>query len=78
MLVDEAFQKALGSLYTYVLVNNNLYGKLVSSLGSPTSYHKKFKVNSVPFFISDFNLLSCELEILHLKCYIESFCVDII
>ena len=33
---------------------------------------------SVPIFILDFNLLSCELDNLHLKCYIESFYTDII
>ena len=33
---------------------------------------------SVPIFILDFNLLSCELDNLHLKCYIESFYADVI
>ena len=38
---------------------------------------KKLKT-SVPIFILDFNLLSCELDNLNLKCYIESFYTDII
>ena len=48
--------------------------KLFSSLESPTTYEKAFKVISVPFFIPDFNFLSCELEtFMRLECYIESF-----
>ena len=62
MLADELFAKALGSLATYVLVNNKLCGKLVSSLESPIAFDERFKVTSVPFFIPDFNLLSCELD----------------
>ena len=31
-------------------------------LESPTPFDKSFKVTSVPFFIPDFNLLSCELD----------------
>ena len=41
---------------------NNLCGKLFSSLESPTTFDEIFKVTSVPFFIPDFNLLSCELD----------------
>ena len=59
---EEPFAKALGSLKTCVLVNNYLCGKLVSSLESLTSFHENFKVTSVPFFIPDCNLLSCELR----------------
>ena len=51
ILADETIVKALLNLETCILVNNNLYGKLVSS----------FKVTSVQFFILDFNLLSYEL-----------------
>ena len=46
----------------YVLVENNLCEKLFSSLESPAVSDEKFKVTSVPFFIADFNFLSCELD----------------
>ena len=36
--------------------------KLLSSLESPATFDKIFKVTSAPFFISDFNLLSYELD----------------
>ena len=46
----------------YLLVNNNLCGKLFSSVESPTTPDESFKVTSVPFFGPDFNLLSCEFD----------------
>ena len=49
-------------LKTYELVNNNLCGKLVSLLKLPIAFYEGFKVASIPFFIPDFNLLSCELD----------------
>ena len=49
--------KLLRNRKTYVLVNNNLGGKLFSSLESPTTFDKNFKVTLVPFFIPDFNYL---------------------
>ena len=61
-LTDERFFKALGILETCVSVNNNLCGKLVSSLEFSTTFDERFKVPSVPFFIADFKLLSCELK----------------
>ena len=54
--------KDLRSFETCVLVNNNLCRKLFSSLKSPTRFDANFKIFSVPFFIPDFNLLSCELD----------------
>ena len=54
ILADEPFAKALGNLETCVLVNNNLYRKLVSSLESPTTSDESFKVTSVPFCFSRF------------------------
>ena len=62
MLADESFAKALRSLETCVLVNNNLCGKLFSSLESPKTFEESLKVTLVPFFIADFNLLSCEFD----------------
>ena len=55
-------KKAERTLETYVLVNNNLCRILFSSLESPAAVDESLKVTSVPFFIPDFNLLSCELD----------------
>ena len=61
-------QKALRSLKTCLLANS-LCGKLFSPLESPIKFDERLKVTfrykvtvrfHVPFFISDFNLLSCE------------------
>ena len=62
ILAEELFAKALQILKTSVLVNNNLCGKLFSSLESPATFDESFKVASAPFFIPDFNLLSCKLD----------------
>ena len=43
-----------------MLVNNNLYGKLASSFEFPVRLDEKFQITSGPFFVADFNLLSCE------------------
>ena len=56
------FQKALRTFEPCVLVNNYLCGKLFSLLESPTVFDEVFKVTSVPFFVPDFNLLSCKLD----------------
>ena len=58
----ELFAKALLRFETCVLVNNNLWGKLFSSLESPTTFDEIFKVTSVPSFVPDLNLLSCEVD----------------
>ena len=47
---------------TCVLVNNNLWGQLVSSVESPTAFDEKFKVTCVPFFIPGFNMWNCEID----------------
>ena len=78
ILANEPFTKALRPLKTYVLVNNNLCRKLVSYLEFMIKFDERFKASSVPIFIPDFNLLSCELDNLHLKCYTESFYINII
>ena len=62
ILADELFARALWSLETYVLVNNNLYGKLVSSLELPIIFDESLNVASEPFFNADFSLLSCEVD----------------
>ena len=73
ILVDEPFAKALQMFETCVSVNNVLCGKSVSSLEFLIKFDKRFKVTSVPFLFSNFNLLSCELDHFTFKCYIESF-----
>ena len=62
ILAEELFANALRSFETCVLVNNNLCRTFFSSLDSPTTFDEIIKVTSVPFFIPDFNLLSCELD----------------
>ena len=51
ILADELLAKALKGLEICVLVNNNLCGKLFSSLESPTTFDEIFKVIWVPLFI---------------------------
>ena len=43
-----------------LLVNNNLWGKLVSS--SPMIFDDNLKTTSDSFYIADLNLLSCEFD----------------
>ena len=62
MLHDEPFAKVLRSLENCVLVNNNWCKKIFSSLESPATFDERFEVTPIPFFIPDFNLLSCKLE----------------
>ena len=49
MLAEKLFAKAVQSLKTL-------------DLESPTTYDEIFIVTLLPFFIPDFNLLSCELD----------------
>ena len=56
ILAEELFSKVLQRFETYVLVNNNLCGKLFSSLESGTTFDESFKVTSVPFL---FLILIC-------------------
>ena len=55
ILVDETFTKALQIFETFILVNNKLCEKLVSSLEFPIKSDDRFKVTLVPFVIPDFN-----------------------
>ena len=54
-------------LETCVLVNNNSCGKLFSSLESRATFNERLKVTLALSFIPDFNLLSCDLDILTFK-----------
>ena len=56
------FQQLYQVLKLVYHFNNSLCGKLVSLLESPIKFGERFKVTSVPYFVSDFNLLSCELD----------------
>ena len=67
ILADELYSKALRSLQTCLLVNITLCVKLYSSLKLPITFDEIFRVHSVPFFILDLNLLSCELDDFMLK-----------
>ena len=62
ILADEPFAKALQIFETCVSVNNILCRKLFSSSEFPIKFDERIRVTSVTFFISDFNLLSCELD----------------
>ena len=62
VLDDEPFAKSLQIFQTYVLVDKNLRGKLVSSLEFLVTFDERFQFTSISFLIPDFNLLSCELD----------------
>ena len=59
--------KVLRILKACVLVNYKLYQKSVSLLELSITFDERFKVPSAPFFIPDFNLLSCKLNNFTLK-----------
>ena len=44
LLADETFGKNLRIFETFVPANNNLCGKLISSLESPTTFDERFRV----------------------------------
>ena len=62
ILADEPFAKALQIFDNCVLVNNSLYGKLVSILEFPIKFDESFKITSVPFFIPDINFLKLRIR----------------
>ena len=62
ILAHEPFAKALRSFETCPFFNNNLCGKLFSSLELPKTFDESFKVTSVSSFIPDFNLLASQLD----------------
>ena len=51
ILADETFAKALRIFETCVFVNNDLCGKLISSLALATRFDERFKVTSVLFLL---------------------------
>ena len=58
--VDDLLAKAFQRFLTCILVNNNLWGKLVSP--SPSIFNDNLKTSPVLFFMADFNLLSWEFD----------------
>ena len=58
--VDDLSANALRRFETCLLVNNNLWGKLVSS--SLIKFDNNLKTTSVSFFIADIDLLSCKFD----------------
>ena len=56
ILSDEPIGKALRSFEICVVVNNNLCGKLFSSLKSPTIFDERFKNTLVSFLLQ---ILAC-------------------
>ena len=51
ILAEEPFAKALQSLETCLLDNENFCEKLVSSLESPSKFDNNFKITSAPFLL---------------------------
>ena len=61
ILANELFPNVLQRIKTFELVNNdNLCGRLLSSLESLITFDERFNVTSVPVSFPDFDLLSCE------------------
>ena len=71
ILADELSAQALWSTETCPsLNNNNLCGKLVSSVESPTTFDEILKLTSVSCFLPDFSWV--------VNYYIESFSINTI
>ena len=64
-LPNNLLAKSLLRFANYLLVNNNLEGKLVSSL--PIVFDDNLKTTPLSFFIAGFNFLSCEFDSFTIK-----------
>ena len=62
ILVDKRFAKTLQRFVTFLLVNNNLRRKLVSSSELPIIFDDSLKTTPILFLIAYINLLSCESD----------------
>ena len=60
--VDVWLAKTLRRFATCLLVNNNLCEKFVSSSELLIIFDDNLKATLVPFFIAEFNLLSCDFD----------------
>ena len=65
ILAEELFAKILRSFETCVLDNNNLCGKLFSSLESPVPFDESFNVTV--FFIPEFKFIKLRIRQITLK-----------
>ena len=61
-LTGKLFAKALQRFVTYLLGNNNLCAKLVSSSELPIIFDVNLETTSASFFMADFNLLSGKFD----------------
>ena len=64
--VDKFFSKYLQRSATCLLVNNDLWGKLVSSSELPIIFNDNLKTTSVSFFNANFNSLSSGFDSFYL------------
>ena len=62
-----SYSKGLRCPESCISINNNLCRKSVALLELPIKFDERFKFISVPNFIPDFNLLSCELDSFTIK-----------
>ena len=76
ILTGELFVEALWRFATCVLVNNNLCGKLISSLILRIIFDDTLKTASVSYFNAKFNLLSSELDTTTFKHLYESLYIN--
>ena len=74
--MDELFVKALRRFATCLLINNKLYGKLVSSLELPIIFDDNLKTISVLIFIADFSLLSGQFDSFTFKLLLSHLILD--
>ena len=65
ILAHEPFAKASRIFEACMLVKNNLWGKWVSSLDSPTAFDESFKGTPVLILILDFTILDFILDLLY-------------
>ena len=78
ILADNLFAKALWRFTTCLLVNNNLCGKLVSSLELSIISDEVLRVTLVSFFTANFNFLSCEYDNLTFTVILSNFYINVI
>ena len=64
---SKLFARTLQISGTCLSVSNNLCGNLVWSLEWPIKFDEKFRIFSVAFFVSDFNILSYALDNFNFK-----------
>ena len=73
ILAEKLFAKVLQSLKTCVLVNNNVYGKLVASLESAEIFDESFKVTLVPFCLFQTLIYEVAMRQYKVTFYVTSY-----